>query len=196
MQVLLGAATLFFCCCCVAAFGSQDLGFKTQTDRRTQHILRSSHLFPVTFLSVHCHFSFSRPFLYVQWSQTDGRTNATSDNPPVPAIRFFGELDKLTHRTQIRFSGVLCIIYWFLLLFFSLGTATLLLLLLLFFFSYCYYYFSFKTWLAGPGFQDSGRQTHDTRSIILSLSLVVPYSLPCSLDRKILTLTELILLVN
>jgi hypothetical protein len=32
MQVLLGAATLFFCCCHVAAFGSQDLGFKTQTD--------------------------------------------------------------------------------------------------------------------------------------------------------------------
>jgi hypothetical protein len=29
MQVLLGAATLFFCCCRVAAFGSQDLGFRT-----------------------------------------------------------------------------------------------------------------------------------------------------------------------
>jgi hypothetical protein len=63
-------------------------------------------------------------------------------NSPVPAIRFFGEPDKLSHRTQIRFSGVLCIIYWFLLLFFSLGTATILLLLLFIYFSYCYYYFS------------------------------------------------------
>jgi hypothetical protein len=70
MQVLLRATTLFFCCYRrVAAFGSQDLGFKTwingfqdlgfrtQTDKCTQCILRSSHLFPITFLCIHRHFS-------------------------------------------------------------------------------------------------------------------------------------------
>jgi hypothetical protein len=68
-------------------FGSQDLGFRTSInghwvslsgpgfqdlDRRTDigrrkvSILRSSYLFPVTFLCV-------------QWSQTDRQTDATSD---------------------------------------------------------------------------------------------------------------------
>jgi hypothetical protein len=57
-------------------------------------------------------------------------------NPPMPAIR-------LAHRTQIRFSGVLYIIYWFLLLFFSLGWDCYSSpVAITFFFSYCYYYFS------------------------------------------------------
>jgi hypothetical protein len=52
----------------VSGLGFQDLGFKTSvsgpgfqdTDRRTQRILRLSHIFPVIFLCVHRHFSFSR----------------------------------------------------------------------------------------------------------------------------------------
>jgi hypothetical protein len=95
-------------------------------------------------------------------------------NPSVLAIQFFGEPDRLIHRTQIRFSGVLSIIYWLLLLFFSFGTPSLLLLLLLFFshtaiiifllvgssccsshlglqlFFCCYYFFFLRTWVLGP----------------------------------------------
>jgi hypothetical protein len=42
-----------------------------------------------------------------------------------------------------------------------------------FFFSYSYYYFSLrtlapKTWLSGPGFQDSDRQAHATHLTIVS----------------------------
>jgi len=106
----------------VSGPGSQDLGFRPSTRGFMTWIsgpgfqnLESSpsygrlifflslfsaftvtFLFPVTFLCVHCHFSFSRhfslrppslfffsslfsastvTFLYVQWSQTDERTN-------------------------------------------------------------------------------------------------------------------------
>jgi hypothetical protein len=72
-------------CCCIwlSGLGFQDLNFQDlnkqlskpgfqDSDRRTQRILRSSHLFLVTFLCIHRHFSFSRHFsLCVQWSQKD-----------------------------------------------------------------------------------------------------------------------------
>jgi hypothetical protein len=51
-----------------------------------------------------------------------------------------------------------------LLLFFSLGTATLLLLLWLFFSQDL----APRTWLSGPGFQDSDRQTHVTHPTVVS----------------------------
>jgi hypothetical protein len=59
----------------VAAFGSQDLGFRTSINGhwvslsgprvsgpRKLSILRSSYLFPVTFLCIHCHFSPASSF--------------------------------------------------------------------------------------------------------------------------------------
>ncbi len=87
-----------------SVFGSEDLGFRTSINGhwvslsgpgfqdldkralgftlrtwvsgpRKLSILRSSYLFPVTFLCVHRHFSpassFPVTFLCVQWSQTD-----------------------------------------------------------------------------------------------------------------------------
>jgi hypothetical protein len=93
MQVLLGAATLFFCCYRVAAFGfqdlgfktsifgSQDLGFKTSTGRRYR---TPKALHPTVVLSFSRHFSLRPPslfststvtFLCVQWSQTDRQTD-------------------------------------------------------------------------------------------------------------------------
>jgi hypothetical protein len=97
----------------IAALGSQDLGFRTSINGnwvslsgpefqdldkralgftlrtwvsgpRKLSILRSSYLFPVTFLCVHRHFSFSRhfslrpPSLFFA-SSGHRRTDATSD---------------------------------------------------------------------------------------------------------------------
>ncbi len=71
--------------------GFQDLdkralGFTLRTwvsGPRKLSILRSSYLFPITFLCVHRHFSpassFLVTFLYVQWSQTDRRTQGLSE---------------------------------------------------------------------------------------------------------------------
>jgi hypothetical protein len=64
------------------------LGFTLRTwvsGPRKISILRSSYLFPVTFLCVHRHFSpassFPVTFLCVQWSQTDRRTHGLSKKP-------------------------------------------------------------------------------------------------------------------
>jgi hypothetical protein len=64
MQVLLGAVILLFCCCRVAAFGSQDLGFRTSifllSGLETSYGRRSV-LGPVSFPS----FFSPSTFLYV-----------------------------------------------------------------------------------------------------------------------------------
>jgi hypothetical protein len=77
-------------CCCIwlSGPGFQDLdkralGFTLRTwvsRPRKLSILRSSYLFPVTFLCVHRHFSFSRHFP-LRPVVTHGRTDATPATP-------------------------------------------------------------------------------------------------------------------
>jgi hypothetical protein len=90
MQVLLGAATFFFYCCRrVAAFGSQDLALKTWVLGPSSPSYNCRPVLgPVSFPSLfstssgHRHHFSLRPmvtditFPYVQWSQTDRRTHA------------------------------------------------------------------------------------------------------------------------
>ncbi len=56
----------------------QDLNRRTDIGHRKLSILRSSYLFPVTFLCVHRHFSFSRHFS-LRLVVTDARTHRLSD---------------------------------------------------------------------------------------------------------------------
>jgi hypothetical protein len=60
--------------------GPRYLALKTWVSGpRKLSILRSSYLFPITFLCVHHHFSFSRHFSLRPSSQTDRRTHGRSE---------------------------------------------------------------------------------------------------------------------
>jgi hypothetical protein len=84
MQVLLGAATLFFYCYHVAAFGSQDLGFRTCWAKcRVQ--FNSDFIYKIEFVggrfchrTAYLHRICQSPILPRNVT-SDRQTNATSD---------------------------------------------------------------------------------------------------------------------
>ncbi len=120
----------------ISVFGSEDLGFRTSINGhwvsllgpgfqdldkralgftfrtwvsgpRKLSILRSSYLFPVTFLCVHRHFSpassFPVTFLCVQWSQTDRRTHGLK--PVHPSVRAGSAIENASRWSIIGRAG-------------------------------------------------------------------------------------------